>query len=106
VQFDFRGAKKATFWLVLAVEDVSVCLTHPGFEIDVLVTADLSTFYQVWLGRISYADALQERKVEVEGILTFVRNFSDWFAWSPVAATVRTAMSAYIMPNLDHRPRP
>ena len=44
VQFDFRGAKKETFWLVLAVEDVSVCLTHPGFEIDVLVTADCPLF--------------------------------------------------------------
>lgn len=93
VQFDFRAAKKETFWLVLAVEDVSVCLTHPGFEIDVLVTADLSTFYQVWLGRISYADALGERKVEVEAIPSLVRNFPNWFAWSPVATTVRTETS-------------
>jgi DNA-binding HxlR family transcriptional regulator len=93
VQFNFRGTKKEVFWLVLAVEDVSVCLTHPGFEVDVLVTADLSTFYQVWLGRISYAEALRERKVEVEGIPTFVRNFSYWFAWSPVATTVRAETS-------------
>jgi DNA-binding HxlR family transcriptional regulator len=96
VQFDFRGAKKETFWLILAVEDVSVCLTHPGFEVDVLVTADLSTFYQVWLGRISYAEALRERKVEVEGIPAFVRNFSYWFAWSPVATTVRAETSKNI----------
>ena len=93
VQFDFRGAKKETFWLVIAVEDVSVCLTHPGFEIDVLVTADLSTFYQVWLGRISYADALRERKVEVEAIPSLARNFPHWFAWSPVAMIVRTETS-------------
>ena len=93
VQFDFRGAKKETYWLVIAVEDVSICLTHPGFEIDVLVTADLSTFYQVWLGRISYADALRERKVEVEAIPSLARNFPHWFAWSPVATTVRTETS-------------
>ena len=93
IQFDFQGAKKGPFWLVLAAEDVSVCLTHPGFEIDVLVTADLSTFYQVWLGRISYANALQEGKVEVEAIPSLARNFPDWFAWSPVATTVRTETS-------------
>jgi putative sterol carrier protein len=73
----------------LAVEDVSVCLTHPGFEIDVLVTADLSTFYQVWLGRMSYADALRVGKIKVEAIPNLARNFPNWFAWSPVAAMVR-----------------
>jgi len=96
VQFGFRGAKKETFWLILAVEDVSVCLTHPGFEIDVLVTADLSTFYQVWLGRISYADALREGKVKVEATPGLARNFPHWFAWSPVATMVRAETSRNI----------
>ena len=102
VQFDFRGAKKGTFWLVLAVEDVSVCLTHPGFEIDVLVTADLSTFYQVWLGRIRYTDALRERKVEVEAIPSLARNFPHWFAWSPAATTVRSEISNNMLAHVQY----
>jgi hypothetical protein len=102
VQFDFRGAKKETFWLVIAAEDVSVCLRHPGFEIDVLVTADLSTFYQVWLGRISYADALRERKVEVEAIPSLARNFPQWFAWSPVVTTVRSERSNKMLTHVQY----
>jgi DNA-binding HxlR family transcriptional regulator len=102
VQFDFRGAKKETFWLVLAVEDVSVCLTHPGFEIDVLVTADLSTLYQVWLGRIRYADALRARKVEVEAIPSLARNFPHWFAWSPVATAVRSEIPDNILAYVQY----
>lgn len=47
VQMHFTGAVDATHWLVLKPEDVSVCITHPGFDIDVWVTADISTFYQV-----------------------------------------------------------
>lgn len=89
VQFDFYGAEKGSYWLILASEDVSVCLRYPGFEIDVLVTANLSTFYQLWLGRIRYADALRERSVEVEAIPALLRDFPRWFAWSPAAATVR-----------------
>ena len=34
VEFFFREARPPCYWLVLSREDVSVCLTHPGFEID------------------------------------------------------------------------
>ncbi|MFN8458485.1 MAG: hypothetical protein U0401_28170 [Anaerolineae bacterium] len=34
-----------SYWLVLTKEDVRL-LTHPGFDLDVLVTADLAAFYQ------------------------------------------------------------
>ena len=93
VQFDFHGNGGGSYWLVLAKEDVSVCLKHPGFEIDVLVTASLATFYKLWLGRVSYADSLREQKVEVDAIPAYARNFPNWFAWSPAAATVRAVTS-------------
>jgi len=48
-------------------EDVTLCLTDPGDEINLLVTADLATFFKLWLGCISYKDALRECDVAVEG---------------------------------------
>lgn len=56
VQFDFNGAKVMSFWLILTREDVSLCLTDPGYEINLLVTADLSVFFKLWKGRISYQE--------------------------------------------------
>jgi DNA-binding HxlR family transcriptional regulator len=89
VQFDFTGAKYESFWLVLTQEDVSVCLTDPGFGLDVLVTADLATFFQIWLGRISFDHAFQDGLVEVDAIPSLAQAFPSWFAYSLAAPAVR-----------------
>ena len=38
------------FWIVIEFGDPSVCLTDPGFDVDVTITADLGSLFQVWLG--------------------------------------------------------
>jgi len=91
IQFDFRGAKTDTYWLILAADDVTICLTHPGYEIDVLVVADLAAFFKVWLGQIAYDEALNTRDVTVTGVPRLTRGFPTWFAWSPAAPAVRSA---------------
>jgi DNA-binding HxlR family transcriptional regulator len=91
VQFDFYGAETVTYWLLLLREDVTLCLTDPGYEINVLVTADLATFFKLWLGRISYDEALREDGLQVEGLPHFVRTFPNWFAWSAAAEAVNAA---------------
>ena len=53
LQLHFHGARIATYWLILATDDVALCLTDPGYEVDVLVEADLATFFKLWLGRIT-----------------------------------------------------
>jgi DNA-binding HxlR family transcriptional regulator len=88
VQFDFYYKKMETYWLLLNPNDVSVCLTHPGFDTDILVTADLSSFFQLWLGRISYKEALESQQVQVEGLPALVKAFPTWFTWSPAAPVV------------------
>jgi DNA-binding HxlR family transcriptional regulator len=91
VQFDFRGAKKATFWLILTTDDVSICLTEPGYEINVFITADLAVFLKLWAGRISYQEALINDDVRVEAIPRLIRAFPEWFGWSATAAAQRPA---------------
>jgi DNA-binding HxlR family transcriptional regulator len=90
VQFDFKGAVTGSYWLILTKEDVSVCLTPPGFELDVLVTADLASFYRIWLGHLDFAVALKEQRVKVEAIPALAQDFPNWFAYSQAAAAVRT----------------
>lgn len=91
VRFDFQGAKYETFWLLLSREDVSLCLTDPGFDLDLLVTADLSAFFQIWLGRFTFDDALRENLIEVDGIPALADALPDWFAYSLAAPAVRAA---------------
>ena len=92
VQFDFLHHKRETYWLILTPRDVSVCLTYPGYETDVLVTAELSVFFQVWLGRISYRQALDMDAVRVDAIPALAGAFPTWFAWSLAAPAVRAAV--------------
>lgn len=91
IQFDFHHNKLETYWLVLDPEDVSVCLTHPGYETDVLVSAQLADYFQVWLGRLSYDEATASGTIRVESIPKYERAFPSWFAWSLAAPAVRQA---------------
>jgi DNA-binding HxlR family transcriptional regulator len=91
VQFDFRGERTGSYWLVMDPTDVSICLQHPGFDIDLLVTADIAAFYRVWLGRITLAEALRDGLVELDGTTPLVHAFPGWFALSPFADMVRVA---------------
>lgn len=99
VEFDFRGADEGCYWLVLTPRDVSVCLQHPRYHVDVVVTADLASYFQVWLGRLSYADAVSVGRVTVEALPDLARDFPNWFAWSAAADAVRGAQAE---PVNDH----
>lgn len=88
-QFNFRSERTNRFWLVMAAEDVSICLTDPGYEVDVHVTADLAVYLQLWAGRISYADATREKGIQLEGMPQMVYAFPSWFAWSHSAEDVK-----------------
>jgi DNA-binding HxlR family transcriptional regulator len=92
IQFDFRGAPQLSYWLRIERKDVSVCLKHPGFDVDVILTADIMRFYQVWLGRLSLLDAVRKGQVRLDGAPADIRTLSTWFTWSPMAETVRAAL--------------
>jgi DNA-binding HxlR family transcriptional regulator len=93
IQFDFRGGPTQSYWLLIEPPDVSVCLKNPGFDIDVLVTADITAFYRMWLGRAALADAVRGNQVRLDGAPADIRAFPHWFAWSPMAATVRATLA-------------
>ena len=93
IQFDFGGGPRKSYWLLIERADVSVCLKNPGFDVDVTVSADIVAFYRVWLGRVSLSEALHRQQVRLDGASADVRAFSGWFAWSPMADTVRAALS-------------
>jgi DNA-binding HxlR family transcriptional regulator len=93
IQFDFSGGPRQRYWLLIERTDVSVCLKNPGFDIDVIVSADIVAFYRVWLGRVTLSEALRRQQLRLEGTPADMRAFAGWFAWSPMADTVRAALA-------------
>jgi DNA-binding HxlR family transcriptional regulator len=81
IQFDFRGACALSMWLLLERTDVSICLQHPGFDVDVLLSADLAALYLVWGGRSTFAEVLGRDLVTLDGPPALVRAFPAWLAW-------------------------
>ena len=86
VQFEFRGVRPGTFWLVLERPEPSVCLKDPEFDVDLLVTADTVALHRVWMGRMALADAIHQGLVEVDGPSDLTRAFPDWLALSLFAS--------------------
>ena len=50
VQFDFRDPKRR-YWMVLEPAEVSACLKHPGFDVDLEVIVDTTTLERAELKR-------------------------------------------------------
>ena len=93
IRFAFSGVKRQRpLWLVVEKPEASVCLTDPGFETDLFVTADLAALHKVWLGRSTWDEALRQGLVEIEGPSVLARALPCWLKWSPFADAVREAM--------------
>jgi DNA-binding HxlR family transcriptional regulator len=85
VQIDFTGLHTGSYWFVMDQGDVSVCLTDPGFEVDLLVTADSLALHRVWTGHRTFADALRTGDVVIDGPRDLARAFPDWLQLSMFA---------------------
>jgi DNA-binding HxlR family transcriptional regulator len=88
IHFRFHGApeKLRYFWLVLPEADL--CLSDPGFGVDVTVKSDARTLTSVWVGDLSMNAALRSGGIELEGRRELVRSFPKWFGLHPLFADV------------------
>jgi SCP-2 sterol transfer family len=93
IQFDFRGAPQPSYWLLIERKDISVCLKHPDFDVDVILTADIKRFYEIWLGRLSLMEAMRKSHISLDGSPADIRGFPTWFTMSPMAETVRASLA-------------
>jgi DNA-binding HxlR family transcriptional regulator len=91
VHFRFANAREKVryWWLVLTRPEVDVCLTDPGFGIDLTVRSDPRTLASVYMGDTGLAAALRKREVELEGPSHMQRAFPRWFGLSSLAGIDR-----------------
>jgi DNA-binding HxlR family transcriptional regulator len=89
VEFEFTGSRGRRVWLVLEPREVSVCVTPPGFDADLVVRADLAFFFRVWLGHVDYETASRSGAISVDGPPVLAKQLPRWLMWSPMARLVR-----------------
>jgi hypothetical protein len=77
--------------MVLEPSEVSVCLQHPGFDVDLEVSVDTATPYRVYLGRLELGGAMKARKLAISGPRALQRGFTRWLTWSTFAPASRSA---------------
>ena len=86
VQIDFTGARQESIWMLLEPSEVTVCLTDPGFDLDLLITADTVALHRVWIGRLSFGVAVRDGLIRLQGARDVVRGFPRWLALSSFAS--------------------
>lgn len=79
------------FWVVVEAGDPSVCMSDPGFGVDVMITSDVGSLYQVWMGRLPLKEALRSGRVNFTGPTTLTRRMPAVLRLSQVAPIVRAA---------------
>ncbi len=84
VRFDFSRPRRS-FWLCLERQSTDLCFDDEGFDVELVVDADLAALTAVWLGRIRLADAVARQAVRLEGDEKARRSFASWFGLSPFA---------------------
>jgi DNA-binding HxlR family transcriptional regulator len=94
VRFDYRGVPSGhrnprTYWLELDRPKVDLCVSDPGFEVDLYVDADLAAMAKVWLGDVSLASVLRSKEIRISGPRTLVGAFQSWLPRSAYAVVPR-----------------
>ena len=86
------------FWLVAEPatatggdRPVSVCLTDPGYEVDVAITSDVASAHKVWLGTLELRAAMRSGRLVFSGDPALTRRMPQVLQLSPVAEIVRSA---------------
>jgi hypothetical protein len=106
VEFDYRGLPPSyrgarTFWLVIERPSAEVCLHDPGFDVDLVVEADTATMARVWLGHVTFADALRDAQIRLRGTPELARQFPSWLLLSHFSKVERPDVAA--QQRAEHR---
>ena len=91
MEFEFTGTSHDVnrFWLVHELGKVDMCLKHPGYETDILITSDLKIFIEAWRGLRDLRAEINERQINLTGPSTLRKSFPDWLLLSSLAPYAR-----------------
>ena len=75
---DLTDRPKERFWLLVHKPDVEVCIKHPGFDEDLVLTTDCQTLTHVHMGRLSIGEAERSGCWTIDGVRSLARAVPTW----------------------------
>jgi DNA-binding HxlR family transcriptional regulator len=96
VMFWFRDlpAKRSRYWLRVERPEIELCLTNPGFEVELTVETTMRTMVEVWMGDRDVHEAVRRGAIELAGATRLTRAFPSWLLCSPFAKIERAPAQA------------
>jgi DNA-binding HxlR family transcriptional regulator len=98
LQFDHTAPERTTIWLVLDRGEASVCIQHPGFDPDVVITSTTPALAKVFAGIDTWAEAVAAQTVRIDGPPTLVKGLHRWLLPSAFAPRIRAQAEAAAAP--------
>ena len=65
--------------------NTQVCEDNIGTEVDVYISADLKTLYQIWYGEIGVTAACEQKLMKAVGAPVYINDISKWLRTSQFA---------------------
>ncbi len=90
-RFDFLGvpAAKRRWWLVVSGDGCDLCLTDPGFEVQLFLEVGIQPLTHYWLGRIEWRQLVATDGFALEGPTWARRSLPKWLGRSSTAPYAR-----------------
>ena len=86
IRFDFTGRPhRERYWLLIELGDTEICKTSPGLDDDLYITAEAEAFVKWHAGQLTWAQAIRDGRIQLEGPASLVRAFPTWNARSAFA---------------------
>lgn len=87
LQFDYADApiEMRRWWLLIQDHDVDLCVSDPGFEVDLFITTTVGVMGRVWIGQRPLARAIERDAIRLHGRTDLARSISRWLMLSVIA---------------------
>ncbi len=66
------------WWLMVDGDDVDICVTDPGRDVDLYMTTSVKTMADVWMGDTNYRKAFASGELRATGLTSLLRDISLW----------------------------
>lgn len=73
------------FWLINNDGKIDMCLKHPGFDTDLLVSAEIRLFVEAWRGFRDLRKEIRAGRIRLTGPTALQKEFPNWLMLSSLA---------------------
>jgi hypothetical protein len=90
VRFDLTDASRPNrYWVLLDRSGTEVCVNHPGYDDDLIITTDALWLVRWHTGTVDLARVRRAGGMRFAGSRTLIRQFGTWGGLSPFAGIPR-----------------